>query len=269
MVPGAKCGLPTRLVRAALQWDTNADVDALLDDFYTHWFGNAARPMKAYYNALESAFANTTAHAHEDVVLNQIYTPALMRKLGAEIERAEKRAQSEAEKTHVGLERKMYDFLCDYVALERAKRECRFAEAKRLAEGLMKRQLELNRISPFLGYEPYGVYGPDWEARRMERLAGKIDGPEGKLLAVLPEKVRAKADPFDDGRYERWQDAKFDDSRWQELLTTAGWENQGLIDKQGHAYRGVLWYRMNVDVPADASGAPSTVLQRRNEVWVG
>jgi hypothetical protein len=33
-------------VRGRLQWDTTADVDALLDDFYQRWFGRAADPMK-------------------------------------------------------------------------------------------------------------------------------------------------------------------------------------------------------------------------------
>ena len=55
---------------------------ASLEDFYTRWFGAAASPMKTYYDALEPAFANTTVHGHEDVVLNSIYTPELLAKLG-------------------------------------------------------------------------------------------------------------------------------------------------------------------------------------------
>src|SRR5437899_5854917 len=33
-------------------------------------------------------------------------------------------------------------------------------------------------------------------------------------------------------RYERWQDPKFDDSRWQRLLTTTGWDGQGFRDRK-------------------------------------
>ncbi len=263
-------GLPTRLARAALEWDTAADVDALLDDFYTRWFGRAAGPMQDYYDALEAAFEKTTAHGHEDVVLNSIYTPALMKQLEAAIRKAEQRAQSAAEKSHVGLERLMFDHLRDYVAMEAAKRECRFAEAAGLADRLMQHQAGLNRISPFLGYEPYAVYGPDWEAKRLRALAAKTGGPEGTLIAVLPAAARGRSDPFDDGRYEGWQHANFDDAAWQPLLTTAGWEQQGFSDPQGHAYRGVMWYRLDVDLPADAAGksvwlyAPALV----NEAWV-
>ena len=134
----------------------------------------------------------------------------------------------------------------------------------------MRRQEALNRIFPFLGYEPYAVYGPDWEAKRMRGLAAKTEGPKGRLVAVLPETARGRADPFDDGRYEGWQGVKLDEAGWKPLVTTLGWENQGFSDAQGHAYRGVMWYRLNVEVPAAAAGkalwlcAPALV----NEAWV-
>jgi hypothetical protein len=263
-------GIPTRLVRAALEWDTKADVNELLTDFYARWYGPAASPMKAYYDALEAAFSNATIHGHEDVVLNCIYTPALVRKLAACIEKAEARAQSPEEKAHVQLERMMFDQLHDYVAMEAAKRECRFAEAAALADQLTNRPAQLNRISPFLGYEPYATYGPDWEGKRLRQLAAKINGSEGRLLASLPEVVRGRADPFDSGRFEGWQQADFDDSHWQPLRTTIGWDHQGYTDAHGHVLRGVMWYRMAVDVPAGAGGgsvrlcAPAVV----NEAWV-
>lgn len=263
-------GIPTRLVRAALEWDTKTDVDAFLGDFYTRWFGRAATPMKSYYDAFEAAFASSPVHGHEDVVLNSIYTPALLKKLEAAIQQAEKRADSDAEKLHVGLERRMFDYVRDYVAMEAAKRECQFANAAGFAEALLKRQRELNAISPFLGYEPYPVYAPDWEAKRMRKLAGKCDGAEGKLLAVLPDTARARTDPFDDGRYERWQEPNLDDSRWQRLLTTTGWDGQGFSEERGHPYRGLVWYRQSVDIPSESAGksvwifAPAVV----NEAWV-
>jgi len=61
-------------VRAALEWDTGTDVDALLDDFYRRWFGRAAAPMQAYYDALESAFQNTAATGTKMSCLTP-YTP--------------------------------------------------------------------------------------------------------------------------------------------------------------------------------------------------
>jgi hypothetical protein len=226
--------------------------------------------MKIYYDALESAFAKSEVHGHEDVVLNSIYTPELLTKLARAVEQAEKRAQTEADKSHVLLERGMFDYLRDYVAMESAKRECKFASAADLAEKMLQRHKQLNRISPFIAYEPYAVYAPDWEAKRMRTLAGKTDGPAGKLLAVLPDTARAHTDPHDDGRFERWQEPGFDDSKWQRLLTTKGWDTQGFTDPEGHSYSGLMWYRVTADIPAAASGksiwlfAPAVV----NEAWV-
>ncbi len=263
-------GIPTRLVRAALEWDTTADVDALLDDFYARWFGPAAAPMKAYYDQFEDAFEKTTAHGHEDVVLNSIYTPKLMQVLERHLSKAERWTSDSPEKAHVKLERMMFNHLRDYVAMESAKRECCFREGAELADRLGANQQRLHAICPFLGYEPYAVYGPDWEAKQLRSLAARTDGTEGTLVAVLPQQARGRTDPFDDGRYERWQAADYDDLKWKPLSTTVGWENQGLIDPRGHAYRGITWYRLTVDVPDSAPGkkvylvAPAVV----NEAWV-
>src|SRR5437899_3812122 len=98
----------------------------------------------------------------------------------------------------------------------------------------MLQQREAGNISPFFGYEPYPAYGPDWEAKRLRELATKTDGDKGKLIAMLPEAARGRTDSFDDGRFERWQDAIFDDSRWQRLLTTSGWDSPGFTHAQRH-----------------------------------
>ncbi len=88
-------GLPTRLVRARLEWDVETDVDAVLDDFFAKWFSRSAVPMQAYYAALEAAFENSSHHGHEDVILPTIYTEKLMKELDGYIRRAETLAESE------------------------------------------------------------------------------------------------------------------------------------------------------------------------------
>ena len=41
---------------ARLQWDTDLDPDALLDEFYARMFGEAAVTMKACYDTLERSY---------------------------------------------------------------------------------------------------------------------------------------------------------------------------------------------------------------------
>ena len=261
-------GVPTRIVRARLEWDADTDVDAFLDDYFAKWYGPAGEPVKAFYAALEDAFATSREHGHEDVILPQIYTDELLEKLGASIREAEQLAQSDAEKIHVRMDRLMYDYLVHYVAFEHCKQACDYARGIEHADRMLAINQELGQITDFMGYRPYPVYDMAW--RRLQMLAElrKTSGPEGDLLVVLPEEARFCADPHDDGIFARWMEPEFDDAGWRTMRTTAGWQSQGLQDDKGRPYTGLAWYRFNVEVPQTdrqvALYAPAIV----NEAWV-
>jgi hypothetical protein len=266
----ALSGLPTRIVRARLEWDTKADVDAVLDDFFARWFGPAGEPMKAYYAALEEAFEKAPVHGHEDVILPAIYSDTLMSRLDGLIRAAESNAGAEPLQTRMRLERAMYDMLRTYVAMIKAERGGAFAEAGRQAARLTAIQADMNRLTPFMGWHPYKACEAEWEKKRMDAAAGLVDGPAGKLVAWLPEKASFRTDPFDDGRFERWQDLPAGSPEWREISTTAGWDSQGLQDAQGHPYKGAAWYQFDVPVPADARGKAVSLhgMAVVNEAWV-
>jgi hypothetical protein len=271
-------GLTTRLVRARLEWDVKADVDAILEDFFSKWFGPAAGPMRDFYAALEDAFDGATQHAHEDVILPAIYTDGLMEKLDRSIRAAEAAARSEPESSRLRIDRLLYDNLREYVALEKAKAACDFPAAAARAGRMLEIQAELNKITPFMGWRPYAVYDLGWEQKRMEALAARTGGPAGELVAILPAEAAFKTDPFDDGRFERWQEPAVDVSSWNRIRTITGWDTQGFSHDScpgyhaadGRPYKGVAWYQLDVDVPASAAGkkvflhAPAVV----NEAWV-
>lgn len=266
----ALSGLPTRLIRARLEWDTKADVDAILDDFYTRWFGRAAGPMKTYYDALEAAFSLAPQHGHEDVILRTIYSETLMAKLDASIKAAEAAAESQPEKYRLKIERAIYDNLREFVAMEKAKREGDLTAAVGHCGRMIEIKAEMMKLTPFMGWQPYPAYDIAWEKKRMEAAAAKAGGKEGELVAWLPETAKFKTDPFDDGRYERWQEPSTDLSSWRELATTSGWDAQGLHDEKGHPYRGVAWYQFDVNMPETAKGKSVFLhgLGAANEVWV-
>ncbi|MEP0844608.1 MAG: DUF4838 domain-containing protein [Phycisphaerae bacterium] len=250
----AMSGIPTRIVRAALQWNTRADVDAILDDFYGQWFGAAGPAMKRYYDALAAAFERAPQHGHEDVILPVIYGEALMAELDAAMREAEAAAPAGSVKERLGIERLIYDHLCAYVALEKAKRACDFPAAVECAARMDRMQQRMTAITPFMGWHPYPACDVKWELKRMQRLAARTGGPEGDLVAVLPEEAAFRTDPFDDGRYERWQDSPASGPPWRPIRTTAGWDAQGLHDAAGHPYKGIAWYQFEVRIPAGAEG---------------
>ena len=266
----AQCGLATRLVRARLEWDTKADVNAILDDFYAKWYGRAAAPMKTYYESLEDAFDKAAQHGHEDVILRAIYSEPLMAKLDASIRAAESAAQSDTEKLHMRIDRLMYDNLREFVAAEKSKREGDFSAAADHTARQLALQSDLSRITPFMGWYAYPTYGLEWESKRLEKTAAKTNGTQGNLVALLPEMARFRTDPLDDGRYERWQEPSTDLSQWKMLATTSGWDTQGLQDEKGHPYMGVAWYQFDLNVPDTARGRAVFLhgLGVVNEAWV-
>jgi hypothetical protein len=246
-------------------------VDAILDDFYEKWFGRAAAPMKAYYEALEDAFEKAPQHGHEDVILPAIYSESLMIRLDALMKQAEAAAQSETEKLHMRLDRLIYDNLREYVAVEKAKRAGDFAAAAAGVGRMMEIQASQSKITPFMGWHPYPCCGTEWEKKRMEDLAARQK--EGGWSILLPEKAAFRPDPFDDGRYERWQEPSTGLSNWKSVFTTYGWDTQnlaGMVDDKGHPYRGLAWYQCDVDVPEYPKDKPVFLHGPAvvNEAWV-
>jgi hypothetical protein len=271
-------GIPTYVARLALEWDTEADVDVILADFYHKWFGPAAKPMQDYYNTLETAFDAAPFHGHEDVILTMIYRPKVMARLEKDIRQAEGLAKTDAEKLRVRAERLQFDHLRAYVDSLQAKDEYRFADAAGLMQRMLAIKDELHAISPYFGYRPYPVYQEAWETRRMTKLAEKAAGG----IIPLPVAARFATDKQDVGRSQRWMEPNFNDAKWQTCRTTTGWQNQGLHDddglplmsKDGHAYRGYAWYRFTFDIKGP-TGPPDGGMTRHlilpavvNQTWV-
>src|SRR5439155_25966128 len=108
----------------------------------------AAKPMRDYYETLENAFDNAAAHGHEDAILPLVYTPAVMAGLATDMKKAEAAALTDAEKSHVRLERLMFDHLAMYAKSLTAKQELRFTEAAGLMRQMEALKLKMREICP-------------------------------------------------------------------------------------------------------------------------
>jgi hypothetical protein len=257
----AECGIVSRYLRAQLEWNANADVDAILDDFYVKWYGRAAQPIRAFYDALEDALEKTPMHGHEDRVMPEVYAPELLAALPKPLAQAEQLADTEVTKLHVRADRLIYDHLRAYVAMSAAEAAGDWAEAARQAERMLQVRQELHEISPFFiwpdekGYHT-GVWYWGVEARRdhYQSLADRTSGKTGDLVALLPDRAMFRTDPHEDGTFAEWYRPDLNEAGWKPLLTTRPFYCQGYEDVQGHPYVGYLWYRLKVDVPASARG---------------
>ncbi|MDQ3621697.1 MAG: DUF4838 domain-containing protein [Verrucomicrobiota bacterium] len=257
----AERGIASRWLRAQLEWNANADVDALLADFYPKWYGAAAGPMRAYYDALEEAIEETPIHGHEDRVMPEIYSGALLTNLARHLSAAEAAADNERAKTHVRADRLVYDHLAAYMALYAAECAGDFAAAARQCARMLELRGQLHSINPFYVWsDEKGLHTGIWywgaEKRRQyyEKLAGMTSGPAGELVVLLPEKAAFRTDPHDDGLFAEWYQPAFNDQDWSAVSSTRPFYMQGHSDQAGRTYTGQMWYRFKVKVPGSAEG---------------
>jgi sugar lactone lactonase YvrE len=259
----AEAGVYPPYLRARMMWDAGLDANALLDDFFTKWYGTAAKPARVFWDALEEAIEKTPMLGHEDRILPYVYTPELLAALARHAAEAERLADTPAVKDHVRADRLILEHLRAYLAMTRAEWDCDFKGAVAQAGAMLERRKALHGLSPFYcqpddakpesGFYYWGIV-----ARRdyYQKLADLTSGKAGTLVAVLPEKVAFRTDPRDEGRFAGWYAPGFADRGWERRPTTRPFYYPGHLDRQGYPYLGAIWYRFTVDVPATAAGRP-------------
>jgi hypothetical protein len=254
-------GIQSRYLRAKLEWNADADAEAILRDYFSRWYGPAVEPMRAFYEALEDAIEKTPMHGHEDRVLPPVYTPELMRALKGHIARAEGLATAEPARTHVAADRLILDHLEGYVAMSAADAAGNWAEAARQCGLMMDARRKLHAISPFyVWFDETRYHSGIWYWGVLDRqkyyisLADMTSGKTGDLVATLPAIARLSTDPHDDGLYQEWYGKGARNAAWRSMDATTPFYTQGFEDAEGHPYVGNLWYRFGVNVPASARG---------------
>jgi hypothetical protein len=254
-------GIHPPYLRARMMWDAALDADAVLNEFFANWYGPAAGPAQAFWDALEEAMEKTPMLGHEDRILPYVYTPDLLAALEGHVTAAEKLAGQEPFRAHVRADRLILEHLQGYMSLHRAEWACDFVEAVRQADLMLERRQRLHAISPFY-FMPddkapaSGFYYWGLNARRdyYQKLADRTTGKTGDLVAVLPETTAFRTDPRDEGRFAGWFEPGFADAEWVKIRTTAPSYVSGFRDDAGYPYLGAMWYRFTVDVPAAAKG---------------
>jgi hypothetical protein len=272
-------GIASRYLRAQLLWNAHADAEAILTDFYRRWYGAAAGPARAFYEDLEDAIEKSPMHGHEDRILPEIYTPALMTELERQLRRAESLAVDAPTRRHVRVDRLIYEHLAAYVALSAAEAAGDWAGAVEATAKMMDRRRELHAISPYLVWSDEKRYHSGiWYWGVLDRqlyyqsLAERVSGKTGDLVALLPETARLRLDPRDEGVAGQWYAPALGESDWEPVSSTRPFYVQIPGDPRGHVYLGNLWYRFHVDVPPSPPGRRvllyAPVVETEAWVWV-
>jgi hypothetical protein len=277
-------------VRGQLYWNPDADVDALLAEFYPAFYGPAAKPMATYWTAILKAWEDSVVTEHEHFVIPAIYTPDLLAKLRVSLAEAE--GAIEGAKGKGGRQEKQYadrvkfarlgfNVLEQYTAMVRAAAtDVDYKAAVAAGEKGLAARLELAKMNPTFTTRVVGVAaetkdnGPAWfpgEVEQYRALAAYTDGTKGTLVAKLPLEWAFRRDPHDTGVVSRWatkppdltwwkarKDAGSVDSHrenpghWAMLRTDVYMQAQGVVSPDYHSYTGVAWYRTDFDLPAGA-----------------
>ena len=276
-------GITSFYLRSKLYWHADDDSKAILNDYFQKWYGPAARPSQAYWDAIEEALESTPLLGHEDRILPYVYTDALIASLEKSQREAESLAVAEPFKTHVRVDRLILEHLKGYLALNRAEFVGNYPEAIKQADYMFTQREALNKISGYFSIpetkDPARVYFSGsyyWNlTQRKENYQKILDmttGKTGDLIAQAPRAVKFSLDDADLGRIGRWYKPDFNRSKWRTIDTATPFYLQGdnMLDKRGIPYVGYMWYVFELNIPQSAIGKPIHVYAPivATEAWV-
>jgi hypothetical protein len=257
-------GIAPRYFMTRLMWQADLDVEASLREFYAQWYGPAAQPARAFWDALEDTMERTPLLGHEDRILPYVYDAELIQQLERAAREAEKLARAEPFATRVKADRHILEHLKAYQAMHEAEFDGEFAGAVRQADVMFQHREELHKISPFFhmperldrtdgGGRNSGVWYWTLTDRKKfyQDLADRTGGKSGKLVKLAPRQTGFTLDPGDQGRIVRWFLPAHDRKSWQPVDTTRPYYLQvkGGLDETSMPYAGAMWYAFEMDIP--------------------
>ncbi len=269
--------------RGQLLWNPEADVDALLAEFYPKFYGPAAEPMQAYWSAIYEAWENTIATEHEYFLIPAVYTPQLVASLKTNLAAAEQALRPLAAKQNRSRNEQLYldrlhfmqfsfGILESYTGMIRAawtNADYRAAVAQG-ERGLATREKMTDTNGTFTTYRKYPEHGAAWwpgEVEQYRKLAELTDGPRGRLIVKTPLEWSFRRDPDDVGVKQGWATQPIDmtwwnsrtdqgtvashqenPGQWEMLRTDLYMQAQGVVDEDFAGYTGHAWYRTELEL---------------------
>lgn len=273
-------------IRGQLMWNPDADVDAILAEFYPKFYGPAAEPMAQYWNAIYKTWDETLVTEHEFFIAPVIYTPELLATLKQHLANAQaliaplrqKQNPTRNEKLYIdrmAFTQLSYDLIQQYMAMVAAGAgECDYSAAAAAGEqGLATREKLTTMNGTFTTYKRIGEHGTAWwpgEVAQMKKLAELTNGKHGTLVAKTPLDWSFRRDPRDTGLARGWGYRLADLSHWNSAGKTISldgrkdypdaWEMvrtdvylqaQGIRHPDRQSYTGHYWYQTPLELKAD------------------
>jgi len=259
---------PTLYVAAKLFWDAEADVDALLAEFYRRFFGSASDPMRRHLERIEAAYSGADHHTGASHCLPHIFPEAMRAASRADLAEAEALAGEGIVGRRVAIFRQTFDALDLFVRMLDARNAFRFNEARDLLDRL-ERILEMGAAHdpPVFNERAALPYLRRFWSASVRDGAERVSG-KGALIAGLPDRWAFLIDPDRMGEDLGWFRADLAGGNWREIATrTSTWSDEGL-----RYYAGDAWYRARIRTPEGSQGRRVSIwfagADERAKVWV-
>jgi hypothetical protein len=261
-------------VAARLLWDVKTDVSALLDEYYPAYYGPAAEAMRRYDTTLENAYETTKAFAGGVWAMHRILTPKVMKQLDEALSEAEQQVKGKGVYAQrVEIVRYSLSFAKTFFATRDALSRFDLAEAEKQGAAF-----DANYRAGFGKYPLF--FGPnrDWSPNiqryfelfhyRALKDAGRI-AREGTIVYRFPDQWEAHLEAVEGGAKPSGKMPDTDKDEWRFMKTySASLDEQGLP-----LFRGVIWYRHEFTLPAEAPNAKTLRLwfgglDSKTRVWL-
>ena len=251
---------PALYLAARLMWDPSLDAAAILDDYFTRFYGPAATAMRAHFDRLDLAYGAADYHTGNIFDTPHILTPSVMAEGAASLEEAEGAVAADSTyAARIAMVRMGHAFGRAYLAMMAAIGKFDFVAAKQRLDEIQEHMLpDATAHDPPIINRRYGVgFTRRFWATVVEQGHERTTGGN-VIVARLPDEWSFTLDPFDGGESLGLWKPDAGANGWLKLKTSSrSWSDQGL-----RYYKGSAWYRTRVPVPPDHAG-------RRVRLWLG
>lgn len=253
---------PSAYIGVKLLWDHEADVDALLADFYRRYYGPASAPMRDYHELVEAAVRDSDHHTGSSLDMPHVYTAPVRRlargHLGRAARLAGRRGVAGIYARRVAAVIESLDYLESFLEMIAARDRHDYATAvaalERTHAFIERFRNEYDHPMLTRNASPY----LDRFFGNIVREAYQRTVTGGELAAALEDRWDFQLDPQRIGEELGWWEPGVRGGNWGTINAwSTSWSNQGL-----RYYRGDAWYRQAVFIPGRFAG-------RRLKIWVG
>ena len=251
---------PSLYLASRIMWDPSLNADALLDDYFTKFYGPAAEPMRSHFDRLERAYREADYHTGNVFDIPHILIPRVMLKLGSSLQSAEQAVPDEsifARRVH--MTRVGFDFGVEHLKMMSAVNNLDFSNAREHRDKILGQIVpEAFEHDPVLLSRRYGsaFIRRFWNTTVQSGYERITNGNE--VVARLPDEWLFMLDPFDGGEALGLWKPGIGTGSWRPLKTwSRSWSNQGL-----RYYKAQAWYRTTAKVDNRFRG-------RSIRLWLG